>query len=538
MKCDEGYPVCHRCVSTGRICDGYGIWGGGGNFYGHRHHAEASKQTAVVPVPGPISVLVVNPEEKESFEWFRAKTAVKLPGSFISEFWGTILPRASLGEPAVLHAVLALSSIHKGGMLKKGSQILTHQRPDGLEQVTLQHYLKAIRHLQPHLLAGDKSSFRVAILTCIVFVSLDFLRGHFNTAQIHLQSGLKLLKEVRVVEEGEDGLLLLKTCPDPEDRLVAEVFARLHLQVELFKVHPRTILQATELRPLPSKFLSYKEAWGGLERLLNTVLHIDRQARNLEAIGMPPHEDLGLIERQLRTREELSRWLKTCEASRNVFLSTYKTDKGFYLLTAFQTMTAIMADTCLYPGNEEVYDAYTDQFLKLLGYLSDLWDIGSSTYPPLAMPGIAFTMHGTIIDLAWAPPLYYVAVKCRVHRVRRHAISLLETTFHREGIWDTRITTLVTRQIVKIEERGFYNNTDMVQESPSANDFPHLRYPNKQDLSLPRLPSAFRLRDVQVILVGAPLDKVLLFCTRRVNGKDRKVRISEYDVHSHRWISI
>ncbi|KAK3385315.1 hypothetical protein B0H63DRAFT_181546 [Podospora didyma] len=29
VKCDEGRPACVRCVSTGRACDGYGIWGGG-----------------------------------------------------------------------------------------------------------------------------------------------------------------------------------------------------------------------------------------------------------------------------------------------------------------------------------------------------------------------------------------------------------------------------------------------------------------------------------------------------------------------------
>jgi hypothetical protein len=35
IRCDETFPACYRCVSSGRICDGYGIWGGGGAIH-HR----------------------------------------------------------------------------------------------------------------------------------------------------------------------------------------------------------------------------------------------------------------------------------------------------------------------------------------------------------------------------------------------------------------------------------------------------------------------------------------------------------------------
>jgi len=33
VKCDQGWPACDRCIPTGRVCDGHGIWGGGGNAY-------------------------------------------------------------------------------------------------------------------------------------------------------------------------------------------------------------------------------------------------------------------------------------------------------------------------------------------------------------------------------------------------------------------------------------------------------------------------------------------------------------------------
>jgi hypothetical protein len=123
VKCDEGRPACHRCISTGRVCDGYGIWGGGESFYSHRQRLTGSKDSRVVPRPPvSVSVLASGIEENGYFEWFKCRTAIKLPGSFVSGFWTTLLFQASLNEPAVLHAVLALSSVHKSGTINADGQ--------------------------------------------------------------------------------------------------------------------------------------------------------------------------------------------------------------------------------------------------------------------------------------------------------------------------------------------------------------------------------------------------------------------------------
>jgi hypothetical protein len=123
-KCDEGRPACRRCVSTCRICDGYGIWGGGGNFYGHRQRCTVSKVSSVAPwPPACLSILAVGTEEeKQYYEWFKCRTAKKIPGLFVSTFWDTLIFQASLSEPAVLHAVLTLSSLHRKEILNGNSQ--------------------------------------------------------------------------------------------------------------------------------------------------------------------------------------------------------------------------------------------------------------------------------------------------------------------------------------------------------------------------------------------------------------------------------
>ena len=535
VKCDESYPACRRCVSTGRVCDGYGIWGGGGNFYGHDQRPQVSGDGTIVPRPACVSFFVATTEEKEYFDWFKCRTTVKLPGSFISDFWTTLILQASLSEPTVLHAVLALSSVHRGGILNGDRQEQSNSVPDKLEQFTLQQYVQAINHLQPHFSAKDRSSFRVALIACIVFVSLDFLRGHFTTAQIHLQNGLNLLGEMQSLSGKNDELLLLRSRRESIDDWIVEAFSRLHVQVELFRYlyhRPCLLLEAAEPGPPALMFCSLKEAWQEMDPLLNKIFLLTKQAREHEAESKSlPHPPV-LLRHQQRVQTELARWLDTYEASREALQGqeSHEEEKAYQLLSAYHTMATIMADMCLCPCDEGLYDSHTDQFVHLIRQLADLRAISSTIVPFRAPPGQLFDMSRSIVDMGWIPPLYYTAVKCRVHGIRLQAIRFLESTYHREGIWDAKIAARVSQKVMEIEERDYYKDID------TADVFPLSGYPRPQDLSMPPLPESYRVSDVEVILSGEPIDKVLLLWRQNRGGIGCKVRIGEYHVSSRRWM--
>ncbi len=115
VKCDEDRPACNRCVSTGRVCDGYGVWGHGVNFHGHRQRPPVSKDSNVVAPLLSLSVSLFTglSDEREFLEWFKCRTSKKIPGASILALWDVLLYPASLSEPALLHAILSLSSLHK-----------------------------------------------------------------------------------------------------------------------------------------------------------------------------------------------------------------------------------------------------------------------------------------------------------------------------------------------------------------------------------------------------------------------------------------
>ena len=529
VKCDEGRPACHRCKSTGRVCDGYGIWGGGESFYRNRQSLIALKD--VPRLPPSLSVFASGTEEKDYFEWFRCRTAIKLPGSFVSRFWDTLLFQASSNEPAVLHAVLALSSVHKRGTVDPSRQSIPENSSNEQERYTLKHYVKAIDHLKPHFSTKDRASFRVALITCVTFVYLEFLRGHFRTAQVHLQNGLKILRETHLFSNGNDGIFRSKPCLESTDDWIVEAFSRLHLQVELFKhayQHPCLILQSPSPETQTFVFHSINEAWQRIGHLLNGIFHLTHLARQQAACECVRNH-LLLLADQRRIRTELARWLEMYEAFKKPLqgLGPAQEEKAYQLLYTYHTMTSIMLATCLRPSDELAFDLHAEQFVLLIRQLTVLWTTASTISPVRAVPG---DMSRSVVDMGWIPVLYYTAVKCRVHRIRLQAIRMLESTSHREGIWDAKTAACVARKVMQMEEGDFYKDVD------TADDFSLSSSPRLQDLSLPTLPESYRIRDIEVVLSGDPMDRILLFCVQRQEDIDCRVLISVYSVHLQCWI--
>jgi len=132
--------------------------------------------------------------------------------------------------------------------------------------------------------------------------------------------------------------------------------------------------------------------------------------------------------------------------------------------------------------------------------------------------------------MGWIPPLYYTAIKCRIHRVRLQAIKLLASTSHREGIWDANSAACVARKVMEVEERDFFKDIYM------DNDFHFSSPPENRDFLLPTLPNSYRIHEVQVLLPDDPLGNIVLVYRQRQNEDNWKVSMSEYHVLSDCWV--
>ncbi|EWZ94629.1 hypothetical protein BFJ63_vAg6113 [Fusarium oxysporum f. sp. narcissi] len=532
VKCDEGRPACQRCLSTGRVCDGYGIWGGGSHAL-TQHSQSRPKFTLGAPLETTL-VLSLNANEKLYFDWFKCRTSTKISATFSSGFWNTLVFQAGSREPAVLHALLALSSAHKKGVvtLDIHRNSPTSQMSQQ-EQFTLQQYVKAIAHLQPHFNAKDKESCRVALITCVVFVCLEFFRGHFATAQLHLKNGLDILWQMQGLPEANSGILALKPCHESTDAWIVEALSRLHIQVELFRLlyhHSCVILQPAHHpeKSFLESFANLNDAWKGLELVYNQIFHLTHRARQ-QTITATEHTAQQLVKTRLAQWHGMFQDLmKARPGGSNIYLQ-----KAYQILRIHYAMTNVMAETCIY-NNETIYDTCTDKFILLIKELTKLWELSLHYELEDEMPLYIMTtcMPRSIIDMGWIPPLYFTAVKCRVHRIRVEAIKLLRTSPHREGIWDAHIAACIAKKVVELEEGNFYGGVEV------GDDF-QLNTPMRDlDYQVPLLPESRRMSEVEAELSGAPMDKILLSCKREQEGVNRRTLISEYNVSEQAWNDI
>jgi len=110
-------------------------------------------------------------EECRSFEYFRSRTAHQLSGFFDSSFWDRLLLQATHCEPALRHAVLALSSLHERFELR--DETIQHPLWKGSEGgFALQHYNDAIGALiKPS--HESQQAVDVCLMSCMLFACFE-----------------------------------------------------------------------------------------------------------------------------------------------------------------------------------------------------------------------------------------------------------------------------------------------------------------------------------------------------------------------------
>ncbi|KAF2234868.1 hypothetical protein EV356DRAFT_566801 [Viridothelium virens] len=592
VKCDEGRPACRRCVSTGRNCDGYGIWGGGG--YAPSYRSDRLQRYNDVPhCPIPVrlvSAKAASAEDKAYLDWFKCRTSLKLPGIFVLTFWKKLVFQASVDEPAVLHAILALSAAHKSEVQDGNRLGGQDSLPNEQEKSMLQHYSKAINYLQHHCVVDDRSLTRISLIACILFFCLELLRGRYRTAQTHLRNGVELLRVLYPRPTmTDDGIILVGPSPAPIDDWVAEVLLSLHLRAALFNPLNHNVffsLQAFESELPASSFRSLHHAKLRLDRLVNKVLSLKNQyhQQNLSDNVQPPPT---LLVRQHRIQVELAFWLNIHNASKaNHWIQPSPFDEfvSLLLLNHHAMLTLMVSTSGPHPTPETRFDqpSHTAAFRAIISRSGTLWRLirtpaarthatklfGAPPAPPSHPanpnantnndhPGAG---RDAVVEMGWIPPLYYTAIKCRVPHLRRRALALLGSSLHREGIWAAGIVGPVARRVMEMEEgeeegnegarsggvrRGKWEDGNEVgakgalegglEEDAEEEDELWCGLDERGLRMMPVVPEGRRMRDVGVTLPDEPGGKVGVRCTRRRNDGVWEVMENEYDVSSGCW---
>ncbi|KAI9154708.1 Aldo-keto reductase dtxS3 [Paramyrothecium foliicola] len=430
VKCDERRPFCWRCASAGLACNGYGIWGGGGEPA--QHLAQCLAMCRRTNDPG---VVRLTDPERRGLEWFFRRMLGKLQGVFPFPFWETLVPQACNREPVIRMCVLALSSSHKWAaiMQSPGAQ---DTEIDSAKATTLYYYNTAISMLKrSHPVVGHIST-RVTLIACLIFVTLEYIMKRNKLGLFHLHHGLKILEAEKP-----------NSTSDSSDAWIADAFARLQTQADLMSgmgiLSTGSSLQA-RIRS-PTSWQSLSGARSQFDLLLARALRLLPQTRGIEEPSHAEHM-LDFLATQKQLEHDLDQWLTTYrKCARLAARCPLQQQLAWQALLIYYTMARIITATALYPHSEARYIQQESQFQSMIDATKRLL----AAAMPLRQQD-AYKSNGKhgnkhfsfSSDTGLIPPLAYTYLKCPNPSIRREAQDLLALQSNQEGIWDrSRIAT-------------------------------------------------------------------------------------------------
>ncbi|OLN97775.1 hypothetical protein CCHL11_07921 [Colletotrichum chlorophyti] len=455
-------PACRRCVTTGRTCDGYGVWGPGDG--GKRLMSTQAPAISYNHTRAAVSGLPDS--DKRHYEWFVHRTIYKLVGIFDSPFWETLILQMSSSEPAVLHAVLTVSSVHKSEtaniQLSEGAPAVAGMQ----DYCALRHYNRSIGLLQGHLSSDNPTSTRIALVCCLLFVSLEYLQKRYETGYLHLSNGVRLLELIAPGSscKGDSDATGGDKSTDLATEWLADAVWRLYIQARMLKSSPsRGVPKEApglgDLSRAPNSFQSLNQARHELERLLSTAYSLQERGHRygLED-DLPNAFELLIV--QPRLRNDLATWLQSFrefKVKNRASLST-RERLAYRLLLVYQTMAYIITETSLTTDNECVFDSYENHFTSITSSSAKILFEAIPVVLADVSNGACQHSSSYVADMGLVPPLYYCALKCRMPYIRRKAVHILSQDLHQEGIWHAPLAAKIASEITRLEEVGFYDD--------------------------------------------------------------------------------
>lgn len=452
VKCDEAKPECIRCSKFGTACRYAPLYD-----TPCRKPKPLHSNTFVAIKPRLAALLIREPSnsipgdesERRYFDLYREKLAYDLCGYFESPFWTHLIPQECHHEPAVRHAIFALSALYKASASKIDALDSNNEHLD----FALVQQSKAISFFRKSL-SGGRPQVRLALMASLLFGSFESFHGNLETASRQIYSGLNILgqwQKNKVNRQSSQGVAIV----DPE---LGVALSRLQLQFESFlamnPMNDNPIFEAENeefVEDIPFRFITLSEAFPFAIRIaIGTLRYMRKASRygNDESFN-------GSLERERDSLgASIDQWKK---AFRPIFLETetqQNTANRDYL-GVFQLHTCISAfDIILQTAlakEERIFDRFTEQFRRIVSLCRRLLEIDQELR---TLDGLRAQFGMGLIMT-----LYYVATRCRDSLIRWDAIDTLREWPRMNGIWDSLQTAKVAEWIVKVEEEESAGNT-------------------------------------------------------------------------------
>lgn len=368
-----------------------------------------------------------------------------------SRFWDRIVLQVCHAEPAVKHAVLALSSLHQLSEAREDTNdALQHQR------YADQHYQQALSAAQSLLRSSTPEDIDRILIACLVFTCYENVRGNYPAGQVHTGSGRAIMAQHR------ERLRRLSRRNDLNE--IQQLFARLDVGAIAFSPsnsrYPYGVesFYATSPNLVPDAFDTIEDARAPLIDHIRWSLVVGRT--DFGAVLRDPSLLATIEAERLKVSDHLTRWQSRFEqiaiSERNaspILIST---------LRVWHQLVAIVVAAGWY-GSELRYDRYTPQFERLVTIAEEIVELLAQK-PDRGM--FSFDLGITI-------PLFSTIERCRDPYIRRRALKALQAGPQQEGTWGP-CAAMAAERWIAFEEHGL----EFVEQ---ASDIPEWRRVRNMD---------------------------------------------------------
>lgn len=406
VKCDETKPNCTRCTGTGRKCDGYAQLHGDPSFHGQR----------ILNTPD------IPKSEARALDFFHQVAGPVLAGQSNSHFWTHQVAQLSHREPAVRHALVAISSLYENFQNIPLPPLHTK-----MNSFAVRHYNTAMAKLV------SNSDEAVALFMSVLFTCVEFLQGNEQAAINHCRHGILMLNAANASSAWARNCLL-------------PIFCRLSIFPFFFGSDVSTFPQLVGLNhSIPSSFSGVTEAQFSFDTLLNRWIRFVR-AGDEYRLGASRHKHIPTTLRmeQRSIENSLIQWYRSFSELKSSCPQSLTNDFVYPVLQMRYLVARIWVKTALERG-ESVYDMYLADFQSIL-------DLASHVMPSNTQRGQQPSRPRFVFEMGFLPLLYFVVIKCRSLKIRLAALqSMKALAVTRESLWEVGTMYSVGRALIEIE---------------------------------------------------------------------------------------
>nr|POE47649.1 hypothetical protein CFP56_00980 [Quercus suber] len=455
-KCDETKPNCNRCSSTGRKCDGYVI-------LPRKQRGGDQKQinwllsNSSVPLR-MLGLVTVSETESSALQFFHERSANALSRFFDAAFWTNLVLRMSASEASVRHAMIAVGSLHR--QRETGMQNIPMRKPfvtdtplvvsapltgiqtDPNDPFVIAHYNRAISHLSGRL-QDPETSIEITLVTCILFVCIEYLRGDIKPALRHFNAGMNIALNAMKKTNSPTSLERAQRIRSS----MLPFLRRVELLSFLFGNEAEEAPNITgPPAPMPSEssaFNTIQDARDSIVLLMNQSLrviqHIKRKKQQSQVVSADE------VAHQKLLCQKLQDW--TVSLKRLVETSNFSSEvlDGTKVLQVHEIVTRVWLSNCI-SDDEMQHDQHLSSFEKATVLCEEIQTVAGTRMQRAQLPSTF------LFDMEVVSPLYYIATKCRHPVLRRKAIALLRRTARKEGLWNSNLAASIAERTMQLEE--------------------------------------------------------------------------------------